>query len=179
MAEGWPETVAPRPPLATSPQRLGKTPLWGGRTTAVLRPSALCFLQQQRYLAAARSGDATPAHPSPCCAPALRAACSGQACHLQGEATRRAGAFYIPIETLNSHSTELRGKAPTPFVSLLKLCSLTSNSSPPVLIVTMIPFGCIALGSNGRCPFPDVYRVIAQQVGAFPLFFACLSSLHL
>src|SRR5262249_6204445 len=54
-----------------------------------------------------------------------------------------------------------------------------SNSSPPVLIVTMIPFGCIALWANGRCPFPDVYRVIAQQVGAFPLFFACLSSLHL
>src|SRR6516165_166815 len=56
---------------------------------------------------------------------------------------------------------------------------LYSNSSPPILIVTMIPFGCMALWSKGRCPFPDVYRVIAQQVGAFPLFFPCLSSLHL
>src|SRR5215831_1622149 len=54
-----------------------------------------------------------------------------------------------------------------------------SNSSPPILIVTMIPFGCMALWSKGRCPFPDVYRVIAQQVGAFPLFFTCLASLHL
>jgi hypothetical protein len=37
-----------------------------------------------------------------------------------------------------------------------------SNSSPPVLIVTMIPFGCMAPRSKGRCPLPDVYRVIAQ-----------------
>jgi hypothetical protein len=42
MEEGCPETVAPRQPLATSPQRLGKTPPWGGRTPAALRPSALC-----------------------------------------------------------------------------------------------------------------------------------------
>src|SRR5207237_6859473 len=57
--------------------------------------------------------------------------------------------------------------------------AVCSNSSPPILIVTMIPFGCMALCSKGRCPFPDVYRVIAQQVGVFPLFFPCLSSLHL
>jgi len=49
-------------PLATSPQRLGKTRLWGAHTTAVLRPSALCFLQeQQRRLASACSTAATPA----------------------------------------------------------------------------------------------------------------------
>jgi hypothetical protein len=59
------------------------------------------------------------------------------------------------------------------------LLNVISNSSPPILIVTMIPFGCMALWSKGRCPFPDVYRVIAPQVGAFPLFFPCLSSLHL
>src|SRR6266702_7329051 len=39
---------------------------------------------------------------------------------------------------------------------------MSSNSSPPVLIVTMIPFGCMAPRSKGRCPLPDVYRVIAQ-----------------
>src|SRR4029453_987296 len=57
--------------------------------------------------------------------------------------------------------------------------TLSSNSSPPILIVTMIPFGCMALWSKGRCPFPDVYRVIARQVGAYPLFFPCPSSLNL
>jgi hypothetical protein len=39
---------------------------------------------------------------------------------------------------------------------------IPSNSSPPVLIVTMIPFGCMAPRSKGRCPLPDVYRIIAQ-----------------
>jgi hypothetical protein len=33
--------------MATSPQRLGKTKLWEGRTTAVLSPWAVCLLLHQ------------------------------------------------------------------------------------------------------------------------------------
>ena len=44
----------------------------------------------------------------------------------------------------------------------LEKITTISNSSPPVLIVTMILFGCMVPRSKGRCPLPDVYRVIAQ-----------------
>ncbi len=67
--------------------------------------------------------------------------------------------------------------------SRLPFACQISNSSPPVLIVTMIPFGCMAPRPEGRRIFPDVYRVIAQRFGAFspstlPVYHS-LSSLHL